>query len=106
MQEFLVEGDLQVSNKLSHYESVVLMSQRQCVPKVYMQKPSKATAMTKAMFVCTMRAYSSGLKNTAEGEKWLAFCPLYFFGPVMFITRYPGIQPSFSTKGADVIVRC
>jgi hypothetical protein len=58
-----------------------------------MQKAKKATAMVKATLVWTISQYSSGLKNTAEGEKWFAFFPLYFFGPVMFITRYPGIQP-------------
>ena len=49
--------------------------------------------MKKATFVCTMSQYSSGLKNAAVGEKWFAFFPLYFLGPVMFMMRYPGIHP-------------
>jgi hypothetical protein len=41
----------------------------------------------KAMLDCTTSQYSSGLKNTAVGEKWLAFLPLYLAGPVALKTR-------------------
>ena len=31
--------------------------------------------------------YSSGLKKAAVGEKWFAFLPAYFLGPVALNTK-------------------